>query len=146
MATDNYHPLIQKLFDEYDYVEIDADNHDEFVDRPGITVLFFAGDPEQHREATDVAVVLPELVKAFGGRLQPGVVADFRGAGMALQRRYGFKAWPTLVFLREGGYLGAISRVQNWTDYLQSAAEILKREPSRAPGFEIPVVVSTELH
>ena len=31
MATDSYHPLIQKLFDEYDYVEIDAGNHDEFV-------------------------------------------------------------------------------------------------------------------
>ena len=146
MSTENYHPLIQKLLDDYDYVEVDATNHDEFVARPGVTVLFFAGDPQQHREATDVAVILPELDKAFGGRLQPGVVADYRGAGMTLQRRYGFNAWPTLVFLRDGGYLGAISRVQNWTDYLQGTAEIIAREPSRAPGFDIPVVVSSELH
>ena len=63
----------------------------------GITVLFFAGDPNRFHDTTDVAVVFPELVKAFEGKLRPGVVAA--DAGQALQQYYGFTAWPALVFL-----------------------------------------------
>ncbi|MDH3840682.1 MAG: hypothetical protein OES35_07145, partial [Chromatiales bacterium] len=84
------HPLVQRLFDEYDYPLIDLDNHDAFVDQAGVNVLFFPGDPQQYRETTDVAVVLPELVAAFDGALRPGVVKRDRDVEVALQKRYGF--------------------------------------------------------
>ena len=58
------HPLIQRLLDDYGYPEVTLANHQAFVDRPGISVLFFAGDPKRYQETTDVAVVLPELVAA----------------------------------------------------------------------------------
>ena len=70
------HPLIQRLIDELRYAEVSLDNQDEFVARPGMNVLFFPGDPTVAKDATDVAVVLPELVAAFAGRLRPGVVTD----------------------------------------------------------------------
>lgn len=133
-----HHPLVQRLIDELGYPEITLDNHDRFVGQPGVNVLFFVGDPKTNRESTDVAVVLPELVQASGGRLRPGVVAE--AAGKDLQRRYGFREWPALVLVREGGYLGAIARIQNWDDYLTGIAELLESAPSRPPGFEIPVV------
>ena len=101
-------------------------------------MLFFTGDPTKFREANDVAVILPELVQAFQGLLRPAVVA--RSVEVKLQMHYGFKAWPALVFLRDGGYLGTITGVQNWTDYLQKIQFLLASEPSRPPGFEIPVV------
>lgn len=131
-------PLIQRLFEDYDYPEIGLDGLDGFTKGPQACVLFFAGDPAQHKETNDVAVILPELVKAFEGRLRPGVVAH--AAERDLQRRYGFRRWPALVFLREEGYLGAITGVQNWADYLREIADLLQVSPTRPPGFKIPVV------
>lgn len=132
------HPLIQRLFDDYGYPVVDEHSHEAFVGQEGAVVLFFAGDPKRYRETTDVAVVLPELVKAFSGRLMPAVVAP--AAELALQRHYGFSAWPALVFLRRGGYLGAITGIQNWSEYLRDIEILLRTEPSRPPGFKIPVV------
>lgn len=134
------HPLVQRLFDEYDYPLIDLDNHDAFVDQAGVNVLFFAGDPQQYRETTDVAVVLPELVAAFDGALRPGVVKRDRDVEVALQKRYGFRQWPCLVFVREGGYLGALERVQNWNEYLEDIELLMRSEAKRPPTFSIPVV------
>jgi len=132
------HPLIQRLFDEFRYCEVTLEAHDAFVSQPGVAVLFFAGDPKRYRDTTDVAVVLPELVKAFEGHLRPGVVAS--GSELELQKRYGFTAWPTLVFLRDGNYLGAISGIQNWAEYLQEIGALLVAEPRRPPAFKVPVV------
>lgn len=132
------HPLIQRLLDEYDYPEIGLDEHEAFVADPAVNVLFFAGEPKKFGETVDVAVVLPELVAAFGGRLRAGVVA--RDAEVELQRHYGFREWPSLVFVRGGGYLGTISRIRNWQDYLDEITELLGAEPRRPPGFKIPVV------
>jgi len=131
------HPLIQRLLDDYGYPEVTLATHDEFIKQPGVTVLFLAGDPKTVRDATDVAVVLPELVKAFEGRLIPGIVAA--DAERELQKHYGFMAWPALVFLRDGGYLGAITRIQNWSEYLQDISRLMTADAKRPPGFKIPV-------
>ena len=83
------HPLIQRLFDEFGYAEISLENHDAFIATPGLNVLFFPGDPAVAKDSTDVAVVLPELVAAFDGRLSAGVDwADY------LDRIGGFFAAP----------------------------------------------------
>ena len=84
------HPLIQRLQDEFGYPELTMANHDEFVAPDEVGVLFFAGDPKRYKETTDVAVVLPELVKAFGGRLRAAVVA--KEDEIELQKKYGDQA------------------------------------------------------
>ena len=134
------HPLIDRLINELGYPEIDLDSHDEFAAQPGMNVLFFAGDPEMSKDTTDVAVVLPELVSALEGQLTPGVVTDTWGAGKALRQHYGFSAYPSLVFVRGGEYVGAITRIQDWAEYLDRIGELLVAAPRRAPGFSIPVV------
>ena len=135
------HPLIDRLIAD-GYVEITLDNHDAFVAAPGMNVLFFPGDPTTVKDATDVAVVLPELIRAFDGRLRPGVVTDTFGAGKNLKRRYGFTHFPALVFVRGGEYVGAICRVQDWAEYLEKIGELMVAAPRRAPGFSIPVVTA----
>ena len=132
------HALIQQLFDAYHYPEVNLDTHAEFIARPGVNVLFFAGDPKKFRDTTDVAVVLPELDKAFEGKLRPGVVAE--SAQRQLQLHYGFSAWPALVFVRAGGYLGAITGIQNWSEYLQEISELIVAEVKPLNGFKVPVV------
>lgn len=138
------HPLIQRLLDEYGYTEVDATNHDEFVGQRGMNVLFFPGDPVTVRDATDVAVILPELMKAFAGQLLPGVVTDTFGAGKELKRHYGFSAYPSLVFVRNGDYVGTITRVQDWGDYLRQIGDLLVAPAKRRPGFDIPVVTEPQ--
>jgi len=129
------HPLIERLLDDYGYPEVGLENHDDFVAADRTGVLFFAGDPKRYKETTDVAVVLPELVAAFGERLQPAVVTS--DAEIPLQKHYGFRAWPSLVFVRSGGYLGTVSRMKNWSEYLQEIAELLTAEPREPPGFKV---------
>ncbi len=131
-------PLIERLTGELQYPVVTAADHDAFVAEPGVSVLFFAGDPRQYKETNDVAVVLPELVAAFRGQLRPAVVAPEDET--ELQKRYGFKSWPSLVFLRAGGWLGTISGIQNWGDYLREVDALLRAEPSRPPAFKVPVV------
>jgi len=136
------HPLIDRLLTEFGYPEVTLTNHDDFVTEPGMNVVFFPGDPKTVRDATDVAVVLPELVQTFAGQLRPGVVTDIRGDGAQLQKRYGFRAWPALVFVRSGEYVGAIAQIQNWTEYLEEISQLLLAPPRRPPGFSVPVVTA----
>ena len=37
-------------------------------------------------------------------------------------------------------YVGAICRIQDWGEYLDSISDLLVAPPRRAPGFSIPVV------
>ena len=134
------HVLIDRLIHELGYEEITLDNHDSFTRRPGLNVLFFPGNPETVKDATDVAVVLPELINAFGEQLIPGVVIDTYGAGKELKQKYGFQQYPALVFVRDGEYVGAITRIQDWSDYLTKINTLLAAATRRAPGFSIPVV------
>lgn len=134
-------PLIDRLSSELGYPEITEDTHGEFVGGPGVGVLFFAGDPKKFRETNDVAVILPELVNAFPGRFRPAVVA--RSAELGLQMYYGFKTWPALVFVCSEGYLGTITGVQNWADYLSQIETLLSKKPGKPPGFKVPVVADS---
>jgi hydrogenase-1 operon protein HyaE len=134
------HALIERLIQELNYPEITLDNHDSFVDTPGLNVLFFPGNPDTVKDATDVAVVLPELIAVFAPQLNPGVVTDTYGAGKKLKQKYGFTHYPSLVFLRNGEYVGVISRIQDWDDYLSRITVLMASPGRRAPGFSIPVV------
>ncbi|TCK08304.1 hydrogenase [Marinobacterium mangrovicola] len=135
------HPLIEQLNSRYGYPSLDADGVDDFIREQAFSVLFFAEDPNRFSESLDVAVILPELVKRFP-QLSPAVIAakDER----SLQGRYGFNAWPTLVFLKQGRYLGAISKVRNWDEYIDEIERLLVSEPRRNPGIGIPVVTGNE--
>lgn len=99
-------------------------------------MLVLMGDAERLAECDDVAVIVPELAKTFAGILTPVVAA--RTAERALQRLYRFSAFPALVLLRDGQYLGAIAHVRDWSDYLREIPEILGRQPSDPPPFKIP--------
>ena len=56
---------------------------------------------------------------------------------IALQKHYGFRAWPSLVFVRDGAYLGTVSKMKNWSEYLTEISELLTAETRDAPGFRV---------
>jgi hydrogenase-1 operon protein HyaE len=127
------HPLIESLADAHGRIACDTPL------AGGEQVLFFAGDPVRFPEALDVAVALPELQRAHGRRFAIGVVE--RRDEDALARRWGVQRWPSLVFVRDGGWLDTVAGMRDWDEYLALAAQALARTPTRAPGVGIPVVV-----
>jgi hydrogenase-1 operon protein HyaE len=130
--------LIERLQREFQYPTVDASNLNEFLKANACSVLFFTEEPSRFPESNDVAVVLPELVKAFQGQFTPAIVA--RSDEKKLQSLYGFQSWPALVFLRGQSYLGAITGIQDWMVYLTDINRILASEPSRPPAIGIAVV------
>lgn len=116
-------PLIDLLIDKEGWPRLTAETVEAFIAGPGDRVLFLTGDPVKNLETNDVAVILPELVRALGGGVAPGVV--HRSIENALRER--FEIWPTpsLIFLRDGLMIGAIPKVRDWDDYLQRGRVIL---------------------
>lgn len=131
-----FSPLLSTIIDRHGYRVLAHADIPAFTRAHDHCVLFFAGDAARLMESDDLAVILPELIKASAGALVPVVVA--RESERVLQRTYRFAAFPALVFLRRGEYLGVISRVRDWADYMREIPEILAREPCEPPPFKLP--------
>ncbi len=131
------HPLIARLVDDYGYPLLEPARLESCIAAPGAVVLFCAGDPLQYPECLDVAVVLPELMRAFAGRFRAAVAS--RELEAELQARYGFKHWPSLIFLRDGGYVGTLSGMLDWSVYLARIQDLLAAPISRPPSIGIAV-------
>lgn len=131
-------PLIDALIDRQGYPVVDERTLPGFLETNSHSVLFFTEDPERYPESNDVAVILPELMKVFGHECGAAVI--HRDAEKNLQKRFGFGVWPALVLMRGNDYLGAITRVQDWSDYLAEFGQLLAAEPTRPPGIGVPVV------
>ncbi|MCB1791737.1 MAG: hypothetical protein KDJ24_15655 [Gammaproteobacteria bacterium] len=131
-------PLIEQLTAQHGYASLTADNIDATLAREATLALFVSEDPQRYPEANDVAVILPELTRAFRGQFEPLVVD--RTLEPLLKDRYDIAVWPCLVFLRNGRFLGKISKVRDWSEYLERIGEILDSVPRHNPGVGIPVV------
>lgn len=118
------HPLIARLTDEFGWPRL-ANDHDlaEFISRPGDHVLFIPGDPARNLETGDVAVILPELKIAFQGKFDCAVVDDAIEAALREQTRV--LKTPSLLFYREGKFVGGIPKVRDWDEYMTRITQLL---------------------
>lgn len=131
-----YSPLVQNMIKTHNYAVVNSDNVDSFLEAHDTVVLFFTELMKPVPETGDVAVILPELERAFEGRFAVAVVAW--EAQRDLQLKYRFMKYPSLVFLRGGEYLGVVSGVLDWTDYLDAVADVLESDVSEPPPFQFP--------
>lgn len=136
-----YSPLVQNMLETHGYPVVNLETLDEFCESNETVVLFFTELMKPVPETADVAVILPEVVKAFDGRFAVGVVAW--EAQRDLQLRFRFPKYPALVFLKGGEYLGAIPGVLDWADYLTEVERILDAEVSEPPPFVLPGQAAT---
>jgi len=128
-------PLIRALV-EGGVPRVDEANLESLVKAHHHLLLFFTGDPAQFPESDDVAVVLPQLLQVFAGRLQASVVA--RACEHRLHDRFPFDGWPALVLLRDGEYVGSIARMREWAVYRSEIERLLRSDP--LPVIKIPMV------
>ena len=126
-------PLVQAMIEQHGYPVLGAEGIASYTREHEVVVLFFTGIMKPLPETADLAVILPELEKAFDGRFAPAVVAP--GDQRPLQLEYRFRQWPALVFLRNGEYLGVITQVLDWADYGTEIERILAAAPSEPPPF-----------
>jgi hydrogenase-1 operon protein HyaE len=138
------HPLFRRLAESGICPEIAAGAFDGFIARPGNTLLFFAEEPAKHREVLDLAVILPELARAFAGRFRAALLMP--EAARALQPRYGFNKWPALVMLRDGQYVGAVAGLRDWNTYITEIGALLDAPVSRPPSIGVAVRGGNEAH
>ena len=136
-TADDFDALMGRLAERNGFARLDAGNFEAFAAGPGDRVVLFAEDPVRVPETWDVAVVLPEVLKSLGGRLQAGVL-DIDSA-RRLAPSYGLRVWPALVFLREGGYVGAIEGMRDWDVYLREMSAMLEKPVGSAPTVGIAV-------
>jgi hydrogenase-1 operon protein HyaE len=139
-ATD--YPLIAQLFSRHRFGEVTAENFAAWTKAPGRTMLVFIEDPGRFKETLDLAVIVPELCRAFPGRFTVGVLLP--DAARELAVRYGFRRWPAFVMLADGKYVGAVDGLRNWDDYIAEVARLLDAEPTRPPTLGIAVKGGTD--
>ena len=122
--------------------EVDATTVDQFlklVDGAGaVSVLLSAGDPVRFPEAIDVAVVLPELIDAFQGRLRGAVIA--RSAEGELGTRFGVRVQPTLILVAKGETLGLIAKIQDWSVYVDRITRLLARPRGQSAAVAVTII------
>jgi hydrogenase-1 operon protein HyaE len=132
--------LLERLTTDLGYPLLtDQASLDAFALPAANSVIFLPANPQHYPETLDVAIVLPEFLKIFSGRLTAGV-ADMTFA-KELAAKYAITEWPALLFLRHGEYLGSIARMRDWDVYLSKINAFLSSSsPAKAPGIGIPVV------
>ena len=64
------HPLLDQLFTRHGFTRVAADTLDAFAAAPGHALLIFTEDPQRYKETLDLAVIAPEVAKAFAGRFR----------------------------------------------------------------------------
>ena len=116
-------PVIERLIGIEGCPVVTAENVDEFLALDGMVVLFFTGDPRQRPESNDVAVVLREMSSVFPGQFRIGIVDQ--AAEEALKPRFGVLVVPTLVYLRQGKFIGLIPLIQDWQVYIDKTRGFL---------------------
>ncbi len=131
-----FSPLMQQIIEREGLPVLSADTLDDFARGAGDMVLMASGDWKRHAEVNDLAVILPEILKAADGRLTGAVLE--RESERRIQSRYRFNRYPVLIFLRDGGYLGRIQKVLDWADYIAEINAILARAPHDPPPYEFP--------
>lgn len=131
------HPLLEQLVSRHGFTAVDVESINDFVAAPGHALLVFTEDPVRFRETLDLAVIAPEIARAFPGRFRAGVL--YPSDARKVAQRFGFARWPALVVLRDGAYVGAVDGLRTWDEYLEEARRLLTAEPTRAPSVGIAV-------
>lgn len=138
------HLLVQRLIDVHAAEAVTPEGLAAWRAADGHRALFFGGDPVRFPEALDVAVVLPELRAAAPRRFEIGVVP--REHEDEIARAFGVQRWPSIVFLRDGGYQATVSGMRDWNDFVTAVRDALDAPTTRAPAIVIPVVAAGGCH
>ena len=130
------HPVFCRLFEKEGFEWVDEDAWESFLKIEGFKMAIFSEDPNAKRVTLDIAVIAPELKKAFAGTLVKTVFTPFLKS-RAMASHYGITGLPAVALFRDDGYLGAVEGLKDWNTYCANLSEIVLREkaPARRVAF-----------
>ena len=133
----SFNKLLERLRAQSKITLLDEEGLESFVMAGGDGMVLFTQEPDQQPETWDVAVILPEVLKLTGDRLRAAIITP--DLARKEKARFGITRWPSLVFVRDGEYVGVIDGMRNWEEYTREIAGMLNKPASRAPSVGIPV-------
>jgi hydrogenase-1 operon protein HyaE len=144
--SNNFSGLLDKLVAKHGITEFDHTGFQAFINESGNGVALLTEEPDTAPESWDMAVIFPELLAAIGARLRTTIVRP--ESAKILQTRFGLGRLPALLFVRDGGYVGAIEGLRDWSEFVSEFAEMLQKPTSRAPsvGIAVTAVSSSTCH
>lgn len=110
---------------------VTAASVDRFVAAEGPAILFLTGDTLLRAEATDVAVVVRELLRSPAGHGMRLGIVDRRDEP-AMMQKFGVVVVPALVLLQNGAVQEIIARIRDWPVYSQALARLRTAAPLAA--------------
>lgn len=120
------HPVFKRLFEEAAFCLLGSAQLEDFLAASGLKMLVFADDPNERKTTLDMAVIAPELKKAFNGTLSQTAWADFKEA-RSLAARWGLRSLPAVAIFLNADFLGAVQGLKPWDEYCQLLSEIVCR-------------------
>ena len=138
-------PLLRALTERHGLPLVDEASIDAFLapaqgECPH-AILFFAGD---RGETADVAAVLPEILRAFDGRLRGAVVTA--EAEAKLRARFQVHVFPSLAVTRGPDPVGVLPKIQDWSDYREKIEKYLNPDAPVLSAAKGPQVQFTHSH
>jgi hydrogenase-1 operon protein HyaE len=104
-------------------------------------LLFFSGAAAPRPESSDVAAVLPEILRAFAGRLRGAIVAP--EAEARLKGRFQVFVAPSLSVTRGAEPVAVMPKILDWADYVHKIEAALDPQAPVLSGPKTPQVAFT---
>jgi len=144
--SNNFSGLLDKLVAKNGISDLGNAEFQAFMDEPGNGVVLLTEEPDTAPESWDMAVIFPELLAATSVNLRAALLRPENAK--VLQTRFGLGRLPSLLFVRDGGYVGAIEGLHDWNEFVNDCNEMLQRPVSRAPsvGIAVTAVSSSTCH
>ena len=132
-SLDRLETALGRMVQKHAFIRVDPSQADFPA---GLVALLVTEDPQRNLEVLDACVILPEALKPLGDRVLRYVAGP--ESAPALMQRFGVGRAPSVVFLRDGEYVGALNGIRDWNDY-QNEVDRLLSGPAQPKPIGIPV-------
>jgi hydrogenase-1 operon protein HyaE len=137
--------LVRALTERHGLSVVDETNIDAFLSptegESSHAALFFAGAGQKRGETGDLAVVFPEILRSFAGRLRGAVVAP--EAEASLKSRFQVFVFPSLAIARGLEPVGVLPKILDWSEYRDKIEGFLDPAAPVLAGPQGPKTVFT---
>lgn len=137
--SQNFSGLLDRQIGKYGMADLDAAGLQAFMEGTGHAVVLFTDEPDKVPESWDLAVIFPDVLAACGAPMRAAVLRPEQAR--AVQGRFGINRLPAILFLRDGGYVGAIEGLRDWAGYVEECKAMLQAPVTRPPSVGIAVMV-----